>query len=57
MKSEALKDSLELCQEILMNRIDKTKVNVTLLKSKPIILKVICHVSFGKQFDDIDQKP
>lgn len=34
MEGKALKGTLELCQEIYRNRIDKAKVKVTQLKSK-----------------------
>lgn len=64
MGSKALKDSFELCQKILRNRRERTRVNVTLLKSKPLLfflfsffLRVIFHISFGKQLDNTDQTP
>ena len=38
MGGKALKDSFELCQKILRNRRERTKVSVTLLKNKPLLL-------------------
>lgn len=62
MGGKASKESFELCQKILRNRRERTKVNVTLLKSKPLLfffffLRVIFHISFGKQLDNTDQMP
>lgn len=58
MKRKALKDALESCQERLRNSINKARVRVTQLKSKPFSLKkVIYHVSFEKQLDHIDKNP
>lgn len=63
MGGKASKDSFELCQKILRNRRERTKVSVTLLKSKPLLffffffLRVIFHISFGKQLDNTDQTP